>query len=608
MEPQKYQVYSISVSRICLGLLFLIIGAINILFIDSNHQAGVLFPLPYFVLTGIPPALFGVGILYHILFTSFKFTLSRVNSHIQVEEKFVFRRLKTLPIEEIQAIKLGDTTTRYKYALMGLWLVYVIFTLESGFHQLNLLYGIIMIGSGISVLVLIFLLVLATRKEVTIETQNRKVWANITKLDMIQLSQILQIPLNPPEKSQSYQFKDYETLVIGTLFVGLALLIHFVMPFGTFIDLFLLIYGTKLILGTLQTAWGSFTTIQEEAHLLVRIKGFRYNKMYYFKDISHRTPIRKLKAIHPLELAIIGVLFFLTINATLRAAFLENWMFFLQALLFTSCILFAVTLYIFRLENYLTPTSTSSLRLPIFQGTIALKRGESKRRLSKYLETIVQSSQINGFYWRLGFLFLLIFIPLLIFTAFFPFLVWDEFFSWKIDCALSKFQYWEKEYRTEDIAGIGQIDFLRGILCRSSSSFAIYSMFPFRFSIYGNISPLRGAKTSLRVPMHTSLNRRFSVFCSLSYPQGALTESRASTLPTRSASFDLLPYIFSLTRYIKSSFWRTFKIARPRYPIFYRFVSIFSLPFHCRYPSYSQRECLVSRYPPRQNLFEVLSL
>ena len=135
-----------------------------------------------------------------------------------------------------------------------------------------------------------------------------------------------------------------------------------------------------------------------------------------------------------------------------------------------------------------------------------------------------------------------------------------------------------------------------------------YHLFHVPFSIYGNISPLRGAKTSLRVPMHTSLNRRFSVFCSSSYPQGALTEYRASTLPTRNASFNLLSYILSLTRYIKPSFWRTFKIARPRHPIFYRFVSIFSLPFHCRYPSYSQRECLVSRYPSRQNLFEVLSL
>jgi len=423
VEPQQYQVYSISVSRICLGLLFLIIGAINILFIDSNHQAGVLFPLPYFVTTGVPPALFGLGVLVHTLFTSFKFTLSRENSHIQMEEKFVFRKQKTVPMEEIQAIKLGDTTTRYKYALLGLWLVYVIFTLESGFHQLNFLYSTIMIGSGISVLPLIFLLVLVTRKEITLETRTGKVWANVTKLDLMQLSQVLQIPLTPPKKSQSYQFKDYETLVIGTLFIGLALLIYLVVPFGTFLDFFLLTYGTKLILATLQRAWGTFTTIQEEAHLLVRIQGFRYTKMYYFKEYPQPPSIRKLKAIHPFELAIIGVLFFLTIYATIRAAFLENWMFFLQALLFTSCILFAVTLYIFRLENYLTPTSNSSLRLPISQGTRALKKGESRRRLSKYLETIVQSSQINGFYWRLGFLFLLIFIPLLIFTAFFPFLV-----------------------------------------------------------------------------------------------------------------------------------------------------------------------------------------
>lgn len=423
MESQQHQVYSISVSRICLGLFFFIVGAINILFIDSNHQAGVLFPLPYFVTTGIPPALFGLGILFHTLLTSFKFTLRRVNSHIQMEEKFLFRKVKTLPIGEIQSIKLGDTTTRYKYALLGLWLVYIIFILESGFHQLNGLYGAIMIGSGITVLLLIFALVLITRKEVTLETQSGKIWANVTKIDMKQLCQVLQIPLPSPKKSDSSQFKDYKTLVIGLLFITLALFIYFVTPFGTFIDFFLLIYGTKLILATLQTAWGSFTVLQNDSHLLIRVQGVRYEKIYYFKDHSHQTPIRKFKAVHPLELAIIGLLSFLIIYATIRAAFLEAWVFFFQALLFTSCILFVIALYIFHLENYFIPSSTTTLRLPLSQETRALKGRASTPRFSNYLETIVKSSQINALYWRVGFLFLLIFVPLLIFSAFYPFLV-----------------------------------------------------------------------------------------------------------------------------------------------------------------------------------------
>jgi hypothetical protein len=423
VETHQYQIYSVSVSRICLGLLFLIIGAINIFFIESDHQAGVLFPLPYFVTTGIPPALFGLGILFHTLLTSFKFTLRRVNSHIQMEEKFVFRRVKTIPIGEIQSIKMGNTTTRYKYALLGLWLVYIIFTLESGFHQLNLLYTAIMIGSGLSVLVLIFMLVLITRKEITLETQNGKVWANVTKINVAQLCQVLQIPLIPPEKSQSSQIKDYETLVIGILFIGLAFFIYFIAPFETFIDFFLLIIGIKLLLATLQTAWGSFTMLQTESHLLIHVRGVRYEKFYYFKDHAHLTPSRKLKAIHPLELVIIGVLSFLTTYATIRAAFLEAWIFFFQALLFTSCILFAVALYIFRLENYLTPSSTTTLRFPLPQGTRVLEGREAVHRLSKYLESIVKSSQINALYWRVGFFFLLILVPLLIFTTCYPILV-----------------------------------------------------------------------------------------------------------------------------------------------------------------------------------------
>jgi len=423
MEAQSYSIYSISLSRIVLGLLFLLVGALNIIFLDSNHEAGVLFPLPYFVWTGIPPAFFGLGILFHTLFTSFKFTISRVKREIQLEEKFIFRRLKTIPIGEIQAIKLGDTKTRYKYALLGLWLVYVLFTLESGFHQLNSLYAAVMVGSGITVLILSLLLIVLTRKEVTLETQGLRLWANITQVNLSKLTQILQIPNYKPEKSDQYRLNDYEMLTIGGLFIGLFFLIYFLFPFSTFVDIFLLIYGIKLVLATFQNSWGTLTKIKINSNVLIHMKGPLYERIYYFKNGSDLTSLRKFKAIHPFELAIIGFLFFQTIYATIRSFFLIDWLFSIQALILTSCILFALAIIIFRLGNYLPFPVPTVLPLLHTEKAVITKKQEVKGRVANYFEDIVKFSQINAFYYRILFLLLLIFSPILIFTCCYPLLV-----------------------------------------------------------------------------------------------------------------------------------------------------------------------------------------
>ena len=58
MVEDSYRIYSIAIIRIIIGFAFLLIGALNIIFIDSAHQVGVLIPLPYFVTTGLPPAVY----------------------------------------------------------------------------------------------------------------------------------------------------------------------------------------------------------------------------------------------------------------------------------------------------------------------------------------------------------------------------------------------------------------------------------------------------------------------------------------------------------------------------------------------------------------------
>jgi hypothetical protein len=153
------------------------------------------------------------------------------------------------------------------------------------------------------------------------------------------------------------------------------------------------------------------------------MKGPLYERIYYFKNGSDLTSLRKFKAIHPFELAIIGFLFFQTIYATIRSFFLIDWLFSIQALILTSCILFALAIIIFRLGNYLPFPVPTVLPLLHTEKAVITKKQEVKGRVANYFEDIVKFSQINAFYYRILFLLLLIFSPILIFTCCYPLLV-----------------------------------------------------------------------------------------------------------------------------------------------------------------------------------------
>lgn len=421
MPENKYQIYSVSVSRILIGLAFLFIGALNIIFIDSTHQAGVLFPLPYFVTTGLPPALFGLGILLHTLVTSCKFTIMRVENDIHVEEKFIFRKNWTIMTKDLSSIKFGDTKNRYKYAILGLWMVYVIFTLKSGLHQLNALYGGIMISSGVVVFLLCLLLLFCKRKEFVVETTQGRIWANLSKLDIQKLREIFQLPDIQIKKSATFNIRDYTSLTIGGFFIITSLLIYFLLPFSTFVDLFLLIYGLKLILAHLQNSWGTLTYFQNESNLILYNKGPFQETLLFAKNIEELKHIKQFKPLHPFELAIIAFLAFQTIYATIRAAFIDDTIFFFQSLLLTTSILFALAIIIFRLLNYL-PISRNTY-FPLLISLPAQTPDLKQKSNSSYLENLVKFSQIKAFYARIIFLFIVIFTPLLIFTFAYPFLV-----------------------------------------------------------------------------------------------------------------------------------------------------------------------------------------
>ncbi|MHA1649551.1 MAG: hypothetical protein ACTSYB_05100 [Candidatus Helarchaeota archaeon] len=419
MVDPKFRVYSISGLRISIGFLFLLVGLLNILFIDSNHQAGVLFPLPYFVTTGLPPALFGLGILLHTLLTSFKFTITRKNSIIHIETKFIFRKTREIPLEEIHSVKLGDTRNRYKYVLFGIWFIYVIFTLKSGMHQLNVTYGAIMIVSGVTVLLLNCLLIIYTRKEITLETEQGRIWANVTKLDLKKLQEIFQMPSIQTKNAIFYQIADYTLLGIGGLFIGLAFLIYFILPFSTFVDIFLLIYGVKICLSTFQNAWGTLTFVKEKDDILIHTKGPLRETIYFAKNHLEFEITKRFKPIHPIELGIIGFLGFQTTYATIRAIILADIWFIFQALALTSIIIGSILVILFRLKNYLSASPNIQFPLSSTQKTPLFKVPQP----SNFFEDIVKFSQVKMLYFRVSFIFFMIFVPLLAFTLAYPILL-----------------------------------------------------------------------------------------------------------------------------------------------------------------------------------------
>ena len=424
MEENEYHVYSISITRIVMGFIFLLIGAANVLLIDSDHQAGVLFPLPYWVTTGLPPALFGIGIFLHTLLTSFKFKIMQVKDEILWERKFILRKTQMIPINSIYSVKMGDTRNRFKYAIFGLWFLYVLFTLESGFHQLNDTYAAVLIFSGIAVFILSLLLLVCTRKEITLETDQGRIWAIITKINMVKLANVLQLPSFQAGESKKYKINDYKMLTIGILFIGLAFLIYFVLPFSTFIDIFLLIYGIKLVLSTLQNSWGTITEVKENSNLLIHTKGALRETVYFSKNDAELNPIRKFKVIHLFELAFIGFLFFQTIYSTVRNLFLADILYILQGTLVTALILISLVAIIFRLRTYLPTSGNKYIPHPIphERPLHKAKKWEPKGD-SGFFEDIVKFSQVKAFYYRLIFFFTALFLPLIVFTLGYPFLI-----------------------------------------------------------------------------------------------------------------------------------------------------------------------------------------
>jgi len=424
LKGETYSIYSISILRIILGIGFFLVGVANIFLIDTSHEVGVLFSLPYYVTTGIPPALFGIGILLHTLFNSFKFTLSRVDGEIHLEEKFVFRRTKIVKMEEIQSIRLGDTRNRYKYAIFGLWLVYVIFTLKSGFHQLNDFYATVFITSGLIVLVLSTLFIFMTRKEIVLRTAIGQTFATVTKINLPIVREILQIPPETTEKSKTYRMNDYPILIIGLLFIGIAFIVYFILPFSTFIDIFLLIYGLKLIFSVINHSTGTITVTTNESEYLIHKKGPLRETIFLSKSNAACEPITKFKSIHLFELGIIAFLCFQVMYATIRAVFLADLIFVMEAVFLAFIILLSIGFIMFRLENYLHSKGHTFYSLPIPLELVRWHETAKKQQSKEeFWEKIIKYSQTKALYYRLVFFFVVLIFPLIIFTLGYPVLV-----------------------------------------------------------------------------------------------------------------------------------------------------------------------------------------
>jgi hypothetical protein len=282
----------------------------------------------------------------------------------------------------------------------------------------------VLIASGIIVLILSTLFIFMTRKEIVLETTNKHVFATVTKLDLPKVREILQIPPETSEHSKTYRMNDYPMLIIGLLFVGLAFLMYFFLPFSTYIDIFLLIYGLKLIFSVINHSTGVVTVTTNGSEYLIHKKGPLRETIFLSKANTEYKPITKFKAIHLFELAIITFLCFQAMYATIRAVFLADFIFVVEAVLLTFIILFSLGVIIFRQENYLHSRGQAFYPLPIPVDFIAGRENTEKLHAKTgFWEGIVQYSQIRALYYRLVFFFAILILPLIIFTVGYPVLV-----------------------------------------------------------------------------------------------------------------------------------------------------------------------------------------
>jgi len=402
----KISFFSIPIGRYIISLIFIVIGIINVLFLDSDHQAGVLIPLPYYVTTGIPPFLFGLAVLVHSIVSTNMVHIIHNETNIQISEKKIFTKTQSINNESINRIYLGNNETKYKFIVFGLWMSYIYFTFISGISQLDPIYGVVLIISSISIFIVNIIFLLCPRKKLVLENDEKRIWIKFNG-DLRKIIRIIGIKKNESKKTESYNHKNYLSLIIGCIFIIIPI-IMLIEPFGTYIGFFSFIFGIYLLISWLQRGYGN-SQLNASSHFTELNQEFlTFKRFYYIKNHGQPKIMQGFKNYHPITLCFITYLGISTIIALINQIWIYQY--FLSSPIYVSII---IILSIMLLYKY-------SIKIKINNLTLEIPLSKLDNKKTGFWKMIIQNNQESNFYFRLIIILIIIFLPIFIYSIYFP--------------------------------------------------------------------------------------------------------------------------------------------------------------------------------------------
>ncbi|MHA1309329.1 MAG: hypothetical protein ACTSQO_00250 [Candidatus Helarchaeota archaeon] len=400
---------SISILRYIISICFIFIGLINILFLDSEHEAGVLFPLPYFVTTGVPPLIFGLFLLIHTIISTNFLKIENNGNEISITEKKIFTKVQTFKINEIKKIYLGNNKVKYKFVIFAIWMMYIYFTFISSFHQLNYSYQLILLSSSIVVFIINILILIYPRNKLVIENEEFRIWTKFSRGDFNKILEIMGIDQMEINRNASvYKCHNFYRFIIGLIFILISIFeIYF--PFGTYIDFFSVILGIYLIISWYQNEFGN-VKIHHNENLYVNYNFLGFTSNIFIKDVKKINFTKNFKYIHPFLIGFISYIGLVTVYTFIYQILIFKFSFY--SLLYLAGISILIFLLIFD-QTELIQYDNDRIEIP--------KIGAEKSHQS-FWEIIIINNSVKSLYLRIAIILIIIFLPIFIQCIFFPIL------------------------------------------------------------------------------------------------------------------------------------------------------------------------------------------
>lgn len=317
---KQTMIFSLSLSRLISGILFLIMGLIDLFILTSaigHHnspygQTIVLGGPSAFYPVALFPTIFGLGLVLYTLGSSHRFSIA------QTEEVFHFHEFRAhksrstaLEKDEIEAMRYQNNQVGPKFIWLIILIPLSVLTIYNGTAYLfaplltDPTQGILFYYSAITELVVLFFLLMKPQQywEIATKTDLYEYWIEPFSKDLKSIPRLTEeisevFELKPDQaKSEAFMekanlkpaFKDYNRIFIGIFFIATSIpMLSFQVLFGQFYYWFALFFGSICIIKGLSRDFSDGDLIESDTAFKFKrrsnVKGI--SKFYHYRTFE----------------------------------------------------------------------------------------------------------------------------------------------------------------------------------------------------------------------------------------------------------------------------------------------------------------------------------